>query len=970
MATEKQPPEKTPEEIEAKAIAKNDSEKKKEEEKKEQKEVEKGEHEGKYFVVKGGTCVCDKAEDPTKTAKIKVTSHDKHIINDGKFAVTEDDTTMDPPVATYGKCTLKPSSSGNLPCAPAFLPKWDKTYEKKKVKKATVVTEISTLQCTIGGKITIKKHGQKNTVTQQHSENTNDAEQMLINPAVYKPIVPPAYPSVTHITLKSISDRKDYKTVDSNDTGKVEKVILRQNEECVFVATIGKGNVDLTSWVIYDSKGAKQFIHEQKGTEFQTRFLALGNYRVEGYGKPKTKEFEKGKFDKNYASCSIDVEVIVNNLSGNALQTIDGDTFTRDKNKEHKLRQNFPASCKAKFLIAPNASEIEKLKIYVTDGADNVLDLGAQTGNNFMFLPINTKAKYTIVATYTHDDGVVDKQSFTGVTEGLSVVSITHAAEIIRPETSMQFSLDTTQYNTAKNITASEASQIKWNLNGLHIGNGGTIKIDGRHFLSLGKYVVEAYINEANAKVGVGNNTDKAKDDWHFEVKHNDVLSFISIGIPKVGKTIQLEVDKYVMPPIDGEKTIWTVFGKTVEHDRINITPPTAGKQIVHCKINHRAGKSQSIDVKQAVIQDVVFTDSSGIEIKNTSWGNKIHIFVKQKELLEEDFTIQLISQANNKPVFTQVVNKYNGGLLPIELDSVMKSKSAGAASVYLKISAPKLKALGEEKVFPTAGRIEISDDRLVFHGLLGEENGSQKHSMVDYDKISWFYANTTGIKTSEELTIEIWQAITGIDPKMKHTVKAKPDASGVLKAKIEWNKIPKIKQHRSMYIQVKDKDDNTLYDADGLPYRATVTLVYTPTVTKMAENKSMVKVAVDGLSSSSCGEKYCIKKGDKSELIREINIRLSGFGGNAPTDEFTDRTEKMIKQFQRDYMKIAETGKVCGNVLLAIDDFCSKWTERIIKYKCLCHASDSKVKLTNRCAGYGKGLKNEHPGMHRTLLW
>ncbi|MEC3875469.1 hypothetical protein, partial [Chryseobacterium salviniae] len=49
-----------------------------------------------------------------------------------------------------------------------------------------------------------------------------------------------------------------------------------------------------------------------------------------------------------------------------------------------------------------------------------------------------------------------------------------------------------------------------------------------------------------------------------------------------------------------------------------------------------------------------------------------------------------------------------------------------------------------------------------------------------------------------------------------------------------------------------------------------------------------------------NCGEKYCIKKGDKSELIREINIRLAGFGGNVPTDEFTDRTEKMIKQFQR----------------------------------------------------------------------
>jgi hypothetical protein len=119
-----------------------------------------------------------------------------------------------------------------------------------------------------------------------------------------------------------------------------------------------------------------------------------------------------------------------------------------------------------------------------------------------------------------------------------------------------------------------------------------------------------------------------------------------------------------------------------------------------------------------------------------------------------------------------------------------------------------------------------------------------------------------------------------------------------------------------------------------------------------------------------SCGEKYCIKKGDKNELIREINIRLAGFGGNVPTDVFTDRTEKMVKQFQKDYMKVPETGKVCGNVLKAIDEFCNKWVEKILDYKCLCHASDSKVKIENRCTGYGKGKKNENAGIHRSLLW
>ena len=143
-----------------------------------------------------------------------------------------------------------------------------------------------------------------------------------------------------------------------------------------------------------------------------------------------------------------------------------------------------------------------------------------------------------------------------------------------------------------------------------------------------------------------------------------------------------------------------------------------------------------------------------------------------------------------------------------------------------------------------------------------------------------------------------------------------------------------------------------------------------------------------------NCGEKYCIKKGDKSELIREINIRLSGFGGNVPTDEFTYRTEKMIKQFQRDYMQVPETGKVCGNVLKAIDKFSLNfdlsgaiWSD----LDCSCTTKGSNVTSSlrviseiNNCKGWGDGTgkgtykignaekdhKYEYPGIHRSLLF
>jgi len=145
------------------------------------------------------------------------------------------------------------------------------------------------------------------------------------------------------------------------------------------------------------------------------------------------------------------------------------------------------------------------------------------------------------------------------------------------------------------------------------------------------------------------------------------------------------------------------------------------------------------------------------------------------------------------------------------------------------------------------------------------------------------------------------------------------------------------------------------------------------PPTQQPAGGRTVSLVEGSSVKIQNCGEKYCIKKGDKNELIREINIRLAGFGGNVPTDEFTDRTENMIKQFQKDYMKVPENGKVCGNFLRAIDEFQNKFTVDFNEAKCKC----------GKCTGYGDGSnkgkylkgnieayhKYEYPGIHRSLL-
>lgn len=113
-----------------------------------------------------------------------------------------------------------------------------------------------------------------------------------------------------------------------------------------------------------------------------------------------------------------------------------------------------------------------------------------------------------------------------------------------------------------------------------------------------------------------------------------------------------------------------------------------------------------------------------------------------------------------------------------------------------------------------------------------------------------------------------------------------------------------------------------------------------------------------------------CISSG-KSELIKEINIRLAGFGGALPSDEFTELTAKCIRQFQKDYMGVPETGKICGSVLAALDKFYYEYPVSSFMNKASCPCGS--------CSGYGnnrRGIKsgsniaNEYPGLHRSLIW
>ena len=169
---------------ESKENDKNSAESKDGDKKEKSKERKSSEHDGKYFVIQKGMCKCDQG---FKFPKFKVTSHKKHYWNNEEgeadyLAVTEDDLTLDPPAMPFGQCKLQPSSGGYLPCAYAPVGKWQKPYEKVKVMGHSCLTEMSELQCAVGGKITVMKHGQQSEAGKSNVEKADAKEQHTYNP--------------------------------------------------------------------------------------------------------------------------------------------------------------------------------------------------------------------------------------------------------------------------------------------------------------------------------------------------------------------------------------------------------------------------------------------------------------------------------------------------------------------------------------------------------------------------------------------------------------------------------------------------------------------------------------------------------------------------------------------------------------------------------------------------------------------
>jgi len=240
-----------------------------------------------------------------------------------------------------------------------------------------------------------------------------------------------------------------------------------------------------------------------------------------------------------------------------------------------------------------------------------------------------------------------------------------------------------------------------------------------------------------------------------------------------------------------------------------------------------------------------MFTDSNGLKIEKAGWGQKINIRIDQKELVGEKLEIQLrdsdaFDDDDVAPLLS--IPAYDGKLIPIILDKNIKSKAGKHGELYVKVTAPEIFALNEGKKL---GKVDVQGIKEIYSAQIGSEDGKEKHMVVDYDEISWFYAHTRGSKTDEKLYLEIRDSVVGRDPLLLIGKNIKADESGVIKVKINWALIKNKVSFLTVYAIVKENnaDGKVLYDADGSFSKATAKLMKSSSLVKEAGYKSAVMV-------------------------------------------------------------------------------------------------------------------------------
>jgi GH24 family phage-related lysozyme (muramidase) len=469
----------------------------------------------------------------------------------------------------------------------------------------------------------------------------------------------------------------------------------------------------------------------------------------------------------------------------------------------------------------------------------------------------------------------------------------------------------------------------------------------------------------------------------------------------KIGDTTSRKVG-YSYPNITG-KTFW-IAKKDIDKIEIEI-PVDRLLPVLDPWIYHEATKNQaptlSLQQKRKethyrLHSNSTFTGTAAIEqelylYNPTLWGAKDTTLEETDSIAVQLSNDNKITQVNDKPWYYISTGKHNENGKPQLINGYIQpekcfppqnwdkfgfkiSQSESDKDKYLMDFGSASPLLQEVwTVIDADGDGELEDWE--FDSRMTNPYYASKISRyIYYHRSEWAYCPGDGL--DEELENELCQAFDkrigelAKNDNMKKLMEAERDQ------KIEqvtcmagelsfWNKIQ---------IDANDKELKAFPTSSDVFHFHPIAFV-----------EQMMKV-----NTGDCGGRYCITKENYKEkkaekLVQELNIRLAGFGGNVPSEEFTTRTENMIKQFQRDYMKVPETGKICGGLLSAVDEFCSKseYNFNFEQTKCTC--ASGKYKSPNKdlplCSGYGNNKTGhtidnkwkagvEYGGTHRSLLF
>jgi muramidase (phage lysozyme) len=409
----------------------------------------------------------------------------------------------------------------------------------------------------------------------------------------------------------------------------------------------------------------------------------------------------------------------------------------------------------------------------------------------------------------------------------------------------------------------------------------------------VGKYVVEAFCSMANA---YGAKAKKEEDDWHFEVKRNDVVDIKVNNELKVGKKATFTASDFIFKNLlPNEKVSWNFNGQQLNNTTvITTTPQSAGKITATAKINNEKGVTKTFMVVQPVLENAMFTDSQGIQIEKSAWGNKVNIWLKEKYLTGEKLKISLV--VGTTPVYHFPEKVYDGGLIELHLNDDIRKYAKNEATLKVVVNASELNFPNEGKPL---GALEVAYAREVYSGIIGTEDGTKKHSPVDYDMVSWFYGKSRGIKETEKVTIEVWEDNFLIDEKLL-SGETSPDKSGAIKFKIEWGKIPKGKQgsFKNVYVKVLDNTHAkaVLYDGDALFTKNYTPLIAKSTVNNLSGYSSAAVVGSTSVNIASIDNKFgvCEYEARVRAFLRMLRVGegtegevgyTTAFGGNKITD-------------------------------------------------------------------------------------